>query len=421
MNCQEAQERLVELFDLDAPRAVDLEQHLAACPRCAADYAALESAVRAVDSRARIHASPDFKERVMRKLTEVEPAPRRWRFMPRLALVGVAAIIALVLFMPRTQSPALSLMAQSAEAMSNLQSVHITARMRTLPNDNFEFIDPKLDWVPLEIWKQFGDTPRWRVEKPGRVAVMDGTSSVMLMGSESAVRGGRFPGFLDWLNGLLDTAQIMDRELEAARSGHATARLAQQDQHLTLAVHRAMPGDPRNDWLLSMSVSTSNHTRVYRFDAATKRLESMQIVLHAASGDVPVFEITAIRYNESLDPAVFTLNVPDTVNWAVPPDQMSATRALPQSPKEAAAMFFDGLSRQDWDTLLTVFSSNAPPQWATHYAGLQVMSLGEPFQVPIYPGWFVPYQFTLNGHTKKWQLAVRNDNPAHRWVFDGGF
>jgi len=36
----------------------------------------------------------------------------------------------------------LNLMAQSAQAMSNLQSVHITARMRTAPQDNFEFIDP---------------------------------------------------------------------------------------------------------------------------------------------------------------------------------------------------------------------------------------------------------------------------------------
>ena len=358
----------------------------------------------------------------MQKLTETEFAPRRrWRFVPRLALIGAAAIVALVLFMPRSDSPAMNLMAQSAEAMSNLASVHITARMRTLPGDNFEYIDPKLDWVPLEIWKQFGDTPKWRVEKPGRIAVMDGTSSIMLMGSESAVRGGRYPGFLDWLNGLLDTARIMDRELAGARAGQSTARLAQQDRHFILAVHRATAGDPRNDWLLSSSVSTSNHTRVYRFDAATRRLESMQVVLHTASGDVPVFEITAIRYNETFDPAVFTLNLPDNVVWSVPADQMPAAHSLPQSPKEAASMFFDGLSRQDWDTLLAVYSAGAPPKWATHYAGLQVVSLGEPYQVFPYPGWFVPYQFSLNGHTKKWQLAVRNDNPTHRWVFDGGF
>ena len=419
MNCREAQERLVDLFDLDAPRDIDLEQHLATCRRCAAEHAALRSAVQTVDSRPRIHASPDFKERVMQKLTEVEPARRRWRFMPRLALVGAAAIIALLLFMPRTQSPAMNLMAQSAEAMSNLQSVHITARMRTLPHDNFEVIDAKYDWVPLEIWKQFGDAPKWRVEKPGRVAVMDGVSSVMLIHNTEAVRGGRFPGFLDWLNGLLDTGAIMDHELTAARAGQSTARVAEQDGHFTLAVKRVASGDLRNDWIFNKMVSTSDHTHIYRFDA-NKRLESMQLVLNTATGDVPVFEITSIRYNEALDPALFMLNIPDNVVWSVPAGQMPATRALPQTPKEAAAMFFNGLAQSDYDALLTVYPANAPPRWASGFAGGELLSLGEPFQSG--PGWFVPYEYRFpSGHVKKFKLAVRNDNPQHRWTVDGGF
>jgi hypothetical protein len=421
MNCREAQERLVELFDLDAARGGDLERHLAACDRCAADYAALRSAVQAIDSPPRVHASPDFKERVMRKLTEVEPAPRRWRFMPRLALVGAAAIVALVLFMPRSESPAMSLMAQSAEAMSNLQTVHITARMRTLPHDNFELIDLKYDWVPLEIWKQFGATAKWRVQKPGRIAVMDGTSSMMLIGADHAVRGGPRPGFLDWVNGLLETGSILDHELAAARAGQTSARLAEQEGHYVLAVERPAQGDFKNDWLLNKGVATSNHKRVYRFDAASKRLESMQLALHTPSGDEPVFEITSIRYNEALPASLFALELPGNVTWDVDPEQMPARVSLPQSAKEAAAMFFDGLSRQDWDTLAAVVPYSAPPKWMPQVAGVEVISLGEPFQSGNYPGWFVPYEIRMNGHSKKHNLAVRNDNPTHRWVFDGGF
>jgi hypothetical protein len=420
MNCREAQGRLVDLFDLDEPRAVDLELHLAACDHCAADYEALRSAVQTLESRPVIHASPDFKARVMRKLTEVEPAPRRWRFMPRLALVGAAAIVALVLFMPRTQSPAMSLMAQSAQAMSNLHSVHIVARMRTMPQDNFELIGPEYDWVPLEIWKQFGDTPKWRIEKSNRVATMDGASSTMLIQSTEVVRGGRNPGFIGWLNGLLDTGSIMDRELTAARAGQSTARLADENGHFTLAVKRAAPGDFRNDWLLNRFVSISDHTRIYRFDAATKRLESMQLVLNTATGDVPVFEITSIRYNDSIDPALFTLNLPAGVVEIVGTGQMPTNRALPQSPKEAAAMFFEGLARSDYDALLTVYSASAPPGWASEWAGGELLSLGEPFHSVL--GWHVPYEYRFaNGYVKKFWLAVRNDNPEHRWTVDGGF
>lgn len=420
MNCREAQQRLVDLFDCDPPREAALRQHITTCERCAADYAALESAMAALDSRPRIHASPDFKERVMQKITEVEPARRRWRFMPRLALVGAAAMVALLLFTPRTDSPAVSLMAQSAVAMSNLQSVHITARMRGLPRDNFEVIDPKYDWVPLEIWKQFGATPRWRIEKPGRVAVMDGQSSTMLINRTEVVHGGRFPGFIDWLASLLDTETIMDREIDAARAGQSTARLAEQDGHYVLAVKRAVSGGLRNDWIYNQMVSTSDHTRLYHFDKASKRLESMQLILNSAAGDVPVFEITEIRYNEAFDPALFTLQIPETAVANVSTAEMPSNRALPQSPKEVARMFFEGLASRNGDMLLTVYPASAPPKWAAGWGGGQLLSLGEPFRSG--PGWLVPYEYQFpSGHVKKFRLAVRNDNPEARWTVDGGF
>jgi hypothetical protein len=51
-----------------------------------------------------------------------------------------------------------------------------------------------------------------------------------------------------------------------------------------------------------------------------------------------------------------------------------------------------------------------------------VISVGEPFQSGLYAGYFVPYEIRLrDGTVKKYKLAVRNDNPAHRWVVDGGY
>lgn len=357
----------------------------------------------------------------MQKITELETTRSRWRWTPRLALAVAVAAIAIIVFAQPGHSPALALMAQSAEAMSNLQSVHITARMRTAPNDNFEHINPKLDWAPLEIWKQFGDMPKWRVEKPGRVAVMDGTSSLMLIRPNFVVSGGPQPGFLEWVGALLNTGTLMETELAAARAQKASARLAEQDGHYILAVQRTAQGDFTNDWMLNKSVSTSNNTRIYRFDGGTRRLESMQLVLNTATGDIPVFEITAIRYNDALDAKLFTVDVPANAVRNVPAEQMPATRALPQSPKDAAAMFFEALAHHDTEELLTVYPAGAAPAWVSRIANLQVISLGEPFQSGLYRGWFVPYEIAINGESKKHNLAVRNDNPAHRWVFDGGF
>jgi hypothetical protein len=278
-------------------------------------------------------------------------------------------------------------------------------------------IDPKLDWAPIEIWKQFGDPPKWRVEKPGRVVVMDGASSLLFVKPDHAARGGPRPGFLDWMNTLLDPEKIMHN---GPRIGGEVVD-AKGVRRTVMVVDRPAEGSFANDWLLNKTVGSSNHSRVYSFDPVSKRLEGMKLVLHEKTGDVLVFEITEIRYNEAFDPTVFALDIPANVGWTVEPEQMPATRTLPQSAKDAAAMFFDALAREDADTLLNVYPASSVPPWSKHLSGLQVVSLGEPFQSGKYPGWFVPYEITLNGHVKKHNLAVRNDNPAHRWVFDGGF
>jgi outer membrane lipoprotein-sorting protein len=425
MTCREAQQRLVDLFDRPPlADAAEVKSHLAACPDCAREYAEIQAAVGLIQPSSGVQASPDFKERVMNKVMETEAPRSRWRiFIPRLAFVAAAVLVAVLLFAPRAQSPAVSLLAQSAQAMSNLQSVHISARMRTTPNENFEFIDPAADWVPLEIWRQFGGTSKWRVEKPERVAVMDGKASLLLIRPNHAARGGRRPGFLDWLNALLDTDKVLDSELAAARAQLSSARLAEQPPHLVLTVERTAQGTFANDWLLNKSVGSSNHARIYRFDAATKRLEAMQLVLHAQGGDVSVFEITAIRYNEALDPSLFALELPPDVIWSVRPEKMAVTRPLPASPKEAARMFFDGFANRDWDRVLAVYPRTAlDEKLKQEFGGLQVISIGEPFQSGLYAGWFVPYEIRFaSGHVKKWNLAVRNDNSAHRWVTDGGY
>jgi len=114
--------------------------------------------------------------------------------------------------------------------------------------------------------------------------------------------------------------------------------------------------------------------------------------------------------------------LPANVIRGVSPEEMAQSRPLPKSPKEAAEMLFDSYSREDWAGVLAVYpSSDVSARLKKAYGGLQVISTGEPFQSGFYRGWFVPYEIRLkSGYVKKHNLAVRNDNPAHRWVFDGG-
>ena len=138
------------------------------------------------------------------------------------ATIAVLLVGSLLFTQPAAaEKSAAEVLAQGAEAVPNPATVHIVAKMRTIGHDNFSMIGAEYDFVPVEIWKQFGDKPKWRVEKPGRVAVMDGASTVMLIRPDYVVQ---FPqasqGAFDtgWLLALTNVQDMVTHEL-AFRAG----------------------------------------------------------------------------------------------------------------------------------------------------------------------------------------------------------
>jgi hypothetical protein len=433
MTCRSARRHMADLFDTPKTSAGgELRAHLETCGACAAELQAARDALARIAPASRVCASLDFKERTMNKLAEqlnaVQAAKPRPLAKPFLRLAFSAALILLiVLALPyfggnRAQSGAIALLAQSVEAMPALQTVHITARMRTLPADNFELIGLHYDFVPVEMWKSFGAPPKWRVEKPGRVVVMDGAGSLLLIHGNEAMRGGVRNGFVDWLMPLLDPDRVLQAELRAARQGKSQAILAAAapGSHETLLrVTRRAEGDFTNDWLKNKSLSASDHTRVYRFDSATSRLTGLQILVHSGGQDVPVFEIDSIRYNEPLPADLFTLVLSADVSWMGTAEDLPVAGPIPTTPREAALALFEGAAAQDWQRVASV--TKVDQRLKQYIGGIQLVSVGEAFRSGMYPGWFVPYEIRFpGGETKKHNLAVRNDNPQKRFILDGG-
>jgi outer membrane lipoprotein-sorting protein len=353
---------------------------------------------------------------------------RSWtRWAAAMAAAVLVFVILSVLPLGRlghANAAAATLLAQSARAMSELQTVHMIGRMRAVPGDNFEFVGAKLDFIPLELWREYSNPPRWRVEKPGRVVVMDGQSSTLYISEgKMAATGTPRAGFVEWLRPLLSPETILEQEQAAARLGTANATLSEADGQLVLTVQRDARGDFSNDWARNMSISESNHTCVYTFDADTKRLEGLKVTVQVGGQDVTVLELTTVRYNEAFPPGLFSLPLPSDVNWYVDPASLKPPSTELTGPQDAASYFFDALAREDWNAVLEVYPYSRVDDLVKRvYGGLQVVSLGQPFQSGLYPGFFVPYKIRLrSGSTKKWNLAVRNDNPAARWVVDGGF
>jgi len=110
------------------------------------------------------------------------------------------------------------------------------------------------------------------------------------------------------------------------------------------------------------------------------------------------------------------------------------TTLTPQRSTEAqqtARDFLEALGKKDWSAAAGFWPSYAPKgkhfddmfndKIKDYVGGLEIVSLGEPFIKPPYPGVYVPYEIRFqNGETKKFNLAVRQDNPGQPWYFDGG-
>jgi hypothetical protein len=95
------------------------------------------------------------------------------------------------------------------------------------------------------------------------------------------------------------------------------------------------------------------------------------------------------------------------------------------TPKEAAETFFKACSEKNWDEFLKFMppldNNDRIEQIKEYLGGLQVISIGKPFKMGEFPGWYVPYKVRFNnGLVQDWDLAIRNDNPAKRYILDGG-
>jgi hypothetical protein len=103
------------------------------------------------------------------------------------------------------------------------------------------------------------------------------------------------------------------------------------------------------------------------------------------------------------------------------------------TPAQAARTFLEATSSGDWAEVAKYWPPGLlkkhPEEMETHknfYGGMELISLGKAFKGRFrsdrgaYSGVLVPYEIRLKGSIRKWQLAIRCDNPEHRWYFDGG-
>jgi len=456
MNCTDCIEKLTELLEglLPETQRQKVEEHLKDCQVCRAEWKELKELGKRLASDSRTFRQTNLEDavfnRIMRlqneKLKQADTLNRQFKIWRKImkskitkltaaAVIIITVVLSISVFDKSVATASAAQVLQNAiDAVSDLWSVHMKTRMRTLPADNFSLIGLNYDFVPIEMWKRTGENGlvQWRVEKPGRVLLMDGQTTTMLIRPNRGVLRERplpLGCFDSWSGRLLNVHDLLDNELQRAKNNpdrevYLRHQEVEGQDKIILEVEVAA-NVPEGDYLRNTFITGSDHLKVYQFDTKTKLLEGLQVYVHTDDDDVLIFEVTDIEYNMEIDDSVFVLDLPENMNWYGKPKKLPDNELYENmTPKEAVTAFFQACADENWDEVLKFkASSQIDERTKAYLGGLTIISIGEPFQSEGYArdglGWFVPYEIRLRPVERNALLS--NANSAGRFVITGWY
>jgi outer membrane lipoprotein-sorting protein len=335
--------------------------------------------------------------------------------------------------MPSSRARAADVMAYGAKIAAQLTSVHLQGRMRASAADNFSSIDPKQEFTSIELWKELGGQGRWRIEKPGRIAAMDGQSTMLfLRPANTAMRlpqPARSAFDTEWLHRIADLEKTLSSETRLAQTKGWPMTLTHETvggATKSVVTIEQKSGLPAGDYLQNKFLSTADTRRVYRFDEQSGQLEAAQIYVHDQTGDVVVFELTQIEYNPPLAASVFQVELPVDVAWYQEPQaQPDDAKYAALTAEQAATAFFEACARQDWTEAAKFMRQPINARFKTYLGGLKLVSVGQAFASAGNSASFVPYEIQVSDGkdgmvTRQHNLALKKDRKTGRWFVDGG-
>jgi hypothetical protein len=447
MNCKFIHDRIADLFDgsLAAGEREKLMAHIESCEDCKLHYREITNLAGMISSTNRPVARKGFSDslvhEIRKEIKQDSPGiPKEINEFPWKKAFGIAAsvllfaAIALSIILVSVRNPAVAaekLINRSLLAMLEMKSVQMTFSIRTREHENIDFIDPRGGFLECRLWKTFGNPPKWRMEKAGRMVLMDGTDQYMVTsGSGYVLKGSSEIGFVNWMKIFLDPAKLLESEKEFARSHDASCRIDEKEGKIVLTIKAKAIGNFRNTFALNSSVAESNNTRTYTFNKATMLPESLEVTLEDGSQQIPVIRLEQITYNQPVPDSLLRY-IPVNDIPVIPVSSMDSINRggiRNVSSEEAARIFFYSISARDarqLGRLLPVEAlsgGNVLNSIIKAYAGTRLEKLGPSFRSGLYPGDFVPYVLRLpSGDTASGNLALRRDNTSHVWNVDGGY
>lgn len=433
MNCSYFHTHIDRLFDRETPENARTEmlRHLSECSECAKYYRQIKSAAESAAPRCEVRASASLKARILASATQnahsPAGAPRKRCLAHWLRpLAAAAACIPLVVLIdnPGRQArvyAAKTLFRNAAATLGESGPFYMEMDVRTLPRENFSYIDASQPFVRHRMWVEPGIPGRWRLDRGGRTALCDGQR--IRMWSADDRNGWIHPLDASAIEGfslLLDPQALLLSEEALAASNTRTVYTKQVgDGEIQLTVEAPASGNFANDYLLNSSIAESDSRREYRFDRTTGHLTGITISQRIGNNTIPVIELRRIDYGTAMPDSLFAAT-PDGIEWKDLTRSVGGNRFTGITAEKAARKLFGAM--QVWDKklleeVLVSYSIDGMKQ----YAGCRLLETKHTFRSGQYPGWFVPCLIAFADGSTEWvTVALRNDNAAQAWVADGG-
>jgi len=333
------------------------------------------------------------------------------------AFVAVAWLL-VGLFIVPTTTPVLAALDPVLRATGAGEMAHVVLQVRTREGEDFSFVDPDARPMRVEAWIEWPGLPgvsgRLRVEKRDRVLTFDGSQSVLhRVAAREAYRrdGPAIDTSLFWPAAWVrylrhlppDGVEVLELVEESGEG-----RMLLREPGVETA--------PREPAFLG---EFERETEVV-WDLETLRLTSLRRWVYRDGERVLFSETESIDYPAAVDSALFEPDLPADVRWGGV--EQGPVELLDLGPREVAGLFFDAASRGDRALLELLCPSPAAVDWLLDEdrRPIVVERIGEPYRTGAYAGVYVPYAVRFGGELRQHPLALRNDNPQHRWVTDGG-
>ncbi len=337
---------------------------------------------------------------------------------------GIAAAVLLLVLIPSGAS-AISpkeILNATFNTLTGVDFFDMEVEVRTLPNDNFSYINPGCDFVNHKISVARIDSAIcWRVDKSSRQAMHNGHATYMWI---DAIKSGWFSRNPDWnvlgyLSVFLNPTATIETELyQCINDPTADYDIKKDNDNIYLTIHSLPKGDFSNPYMLNTSIAESECYRRYMIDAKTNKLISATVSVVVDGCEVEMIRLRNITYGSTDTDITRLPSDIEFINVDIPAESrgLSGINAT-----EAASLILNAFSNWNTDILGKAIDPSLLQPYKAVYAGAELIDIGKAFRSGNDENeTFIPYILKLsNGQIKRYNLALYR-TPGNGWIVIGG-